>query len=251
MMTSSMTTYRYYGALSAILAVGTIYGSQMDVVPFLLQKFPEPAVQAVVFGILFVFAYAYIFYGHAAARDISADLFALDSVEDGHPLSGESASIMCLREAEELYQKGKAHGQVSFDRLYDLVQERYERIAYERISQIDAIRVGLFFVGLLFTLIGVVHGFASQAFPTNAEESKLFSFTIIKALGLAYLPAATCLGTTLVLYILSNILQKHAGLATERFNNNLYQVVFLGKQVPSALGTSTSLTLEMANATNS
>ncbi len=111
-----------------------------------------------------------------------------------------------------------------------------------RMGQIDTVRVFLFFAGLLFTVVGIVQGFASQGFPTNPEEAKVYSFTIIKALGLSYLPATECLGATLILFILSIALQKQASALTARFSDVLYWEVFIGNPVLQDVSTEETAT---------
>lgn len=217
-----LNTYAKYGALSAILAVSVVYGMQRNLVPFLMGKFPEPMVQVVVAGIIATFLFAYLRYGHAGARDISLDLRSLTSQ---NPL--DSIAMQCLREAEHLRRQGEQSGQTTFDRLYDVVQDRYDRLLNEPINQIETIRVGLFFLGLVLTATSIVAGFASLKLPTNAEESKLFSFTIITSLGLAYVPAAACFVSNLILYLLSSMLQKNAEEVMEQFSLRLYNVVYL------------------------
>ena len=99
-----------------------------------------------------------------------------------------------------------------------------------RIEKIDSARVFLFFVGLLCTAAGIVQGLASNGVPTNPEEAKLFSFTVIKALGLSSLPTTECLGTTLVLYALSHQLDAQARTLIARFEDALYETVYLDKK---------------------
>ena len=98
-------------------------------------------------------------------------------------------------------------------------------------DQIDSIRTTLFFVALFVTIIGIVLGFATQQYPTNPEEAKMFSFSIIKALGLAYVPSMMCIGSTLVLLVLSIMLQRDAGRVIARGRSVLYRIAFFNEPV--------------------
>lgn len=234
------SAYRQYWLLTAFLLSVTIYGLYMGVVGWALLKFPDIPTQLSFGFILAVFLYAYGF-GHRAAKELSQSERALDLLSRGVPSLGKLSAVEeCLAEAMQLRQQGRDNGQTNFAILYDRIEDRFDGSVTEDIGRIDTIRVFLFFVGLLFTLIGVVQGFASQQFPTNPEEAKMYSFTIIKALGLAYLPAAACMGSTLVLFVLSNVLQSRASRLISDFGNMLYRVAVLGKSTKNAeMGQST------------
>lgn len=196
-----------------------------------LEKFPDALVQIIFAGVIAVFVQAYAQSGHMVALQLSRDLHAAAIIECGGKRLAEKGNLgESILRAQERRVHGVKAGQQDFSILYEHERERYLGIAMAGIKALDSVRVFLFFVGLLFTIVGIVQGFASQQFPTNAEEAKMYSFTIIKALGLAYLPAAGCIGSTLVLYVLSTRLQSTLDSVVTRFEDLLYRVAILGEQ---------------------
>lgn len=225
-----MTAYRYFWFITALLVGATIYAVSEGLIGWALAKFPELQGQLISVLILAIFLYAYAFEGYLAARLLLVNDQATGSVTRGEqsPLVGGTEVQSILRRAMYLRSAGTQKGQTDFSVLFNLMSERFDSSITAALVRIDTIRVFLFFAGLLFTVIGIVQGFASQQYPTNPEEAKLFSFTIIKALGLAYLPATECLGSTLILFVLSNTLQSQAAMLKERFDEMLYNVTFIG-----------------------
>jgi len=225
-----MNAYRRYMALTAVVASAAIYALWHGVVGWGIQKFPDIPTQIVVAGVAVVFIYAYTVLGHRAALLASRNESSLMLFDSNAVVNGASESFDLLKKAATLRNKGVGVNQRDFSLLYELTHEELEGELKAPIESIDAARIFLFFAGLTFTVIGIVQGFASQGIPSNPEEAKIYSFTIIKALGLAYLPTATCIGTSLVLYVLSYQLQQDIGRVLRRFDAILYRVAILGEQ---------------------
>ena len=180
-----MTAYRQYWVLTGLLLAGTIYVVYAGVISWALVKFPELQGQVISVFVFAVFLYAYIVHGYGATRLITANAEAIQVVADKQaffpPTLLETEAVLTLAEARKLHVMGAAHKQANFSTLYDKSHERFENCLSAKIAQIDTIRVFLFFAGLLFTVVGIVQGFATLQFPTNAEEAKIYSSTIIKA----------------------------------------------------------------------
>lgn len=226
-----MRAYRTHWLLTAILASAVIVAIEQGLLVWGMTKFPDWQIQIAILSIVIVFVWAYGLLGHQAALVLGQNERMLGLLEGGLTVVGATRTDAgrLLDEGQNLRARGAEVGQTDFALLYEIISEKMRRVLEGRVERIDKIRVFLFFVGLLFTLIGVVQGFATQQFPTNPEEAKLYSFTIIKALGLAYLPATMCIGSTLALYVLSNQLQERVSETMERFDAKLYQVAILGQ----------------------
>jgi hypothetical protein len=227
---TAMTAYRQFWVLTALLLCAAIYAAYAGAISWGFEKFPQLPIQLAFGFIQLVFLWAYAGIGHGAAVLIARNEHALDVMQQDIPLIGDKSEVeRVLLETADLRKRGQEQRQLDFSILHDVMREQFEGRLMEDVGRIDVIRVFMFFFGLLFTLVGVVQGFASQQFPTNSEEAKIYSFTIIKALGLAYLPAAGCIGATLILFVLSNLLQKRIGTLLSRFDVVLYRVAILGE----------------------
>ena len=224
-----MNAYRQYWLLTGLFVSAAIFGVHAGIVGWVMTKFPDLQGQLITLVIIGIFLYTYIVHGHQAAKRLSKNHLALQCIESGGSMYHDGTEVeISLKEVLNLRKAGVEAGQSDFSKLYEVAEDQFEDQISVRIGQIDTIRVFLFFVGLLFTVVGIVQGFAFQQSPTNAEEAKMYSSAIIKALGLAYLPATECLGATLILFVLSNLLQSHANALIAGFRRVLYRAVFLG-----------------------
>ncbi len=228
--------YALYWALTTLLACAAIFAVEQGFVTWGVQKFPDLPAQLAFLLIVCVSVWSYATHGHRIALLLSRNEHAMLKLERGIPSVGDTSSEIedALLEAASLRRQGAEEGQASFDVLYEFIDLRTEATLTGDIGRIDSIRLLMLFVGLFFTVLAIVSGFASQLFPTNPEEAKLYSFTIIKALGLAYLPAAGCMGSTLVLLVLNNMLEPKADDLMMRFRPFLYKVAVLGASVQAS-----------------
>jgi biopolymer transport protein ExbB/TolQ len=184
-------------------------------------------VQWVFVCILAIFAFTYGKTGHRAARTISYSEHAVDMLNRNIPLIGQSDVRECLAEAIVRRERGFAKGQTDFGTLFELTREKIRDRLMTDVDRIENVRTLMFFIGLFCTIIGIIQGFALQLLPTNPEESKVYAFTIIKALGLAYLPGAGCIGSALLFHVLGIMLQTRASALLSRFDDVLYSVILL------------------------
>lgn len=216
---------RRYWIFTSLILVAVIAAWYQGVFAWGLQKFPDRTVHLIVSGIGAVLLWSYLGSGLRSARIITTAECISDIPEEW----GENPISSILYHTIDLRAAGERSGQSNYAPLMDLASERLDDELFGEVHRIDSARVFLFFFGLLVTLIGIVAGFATQQFPSNPEEAKMFSFTIIKALGLAYLPAMMCIGSTLVLYVLSTMLQHAANAASLRLQEILYRITILGE----------------------
>jgi len=225
-----MNSYRQYWTLTVLLMCAVIIAIYQGLVTWVIQKFPDWQIQVAFVGILVIFLWTYGVTGHRAARQLSRNEHALDVLESGIPSINAKSEVKALiADTVQRRERGNGLNQTDFRVLYEWASERLDHILTRDIERIDTVRVLLFFVGLFFTLIGIIAGFATQQFPTNPEEAKVYSFTIIKALGLAYLPAVACIGATLALYVLSTLLHSRSKGVQVRFEDIVYETAILGE----------------------
>ena len=226
-----MKASRQYWLLTGLLLAGALYALQAGFVGWALIKFPALQVQVITVGVIAVFLHSYVVHGYGAAKLLSLNEHALLAVLENRDSVREfdkTAVAQLLAKAKQLRGKGVAVEQRDFSELFKMLKYSFEDKMNADIERIDKLRTKLLFTMLFFTVVAIVQGFASQLYPTNAEESKLFSFNIISALGYSYVPAAECLGASIVLLTLSHLLQDSASTLTERFGEVLYEATFLG-----------------------
>ncbi|HUO50079.1 MAG TPA: hypothetical protein VMU25_00690 [Candidatus Paceibacterota bacterium] len=226
--------YRQYWMLTTLLLCAAVFAAYEGFFAWGYQKFPELTVQLVFLAIMALFCWAYVVIGHTAARDVSHNERMLDLLKRNIVLAVDTGTDLevSLKEAYEMRHMMATTGQRDgLGLMLERVQKKFEDRLMQGVSRIDTVRIFLFFFGLFCTLIGIVQGFASQQIPTNPEEAKLYSFAIIKALGLAYVPATACIGSTLILYVLSVSLQQRIGEIVEGFEDLAFRVVVLGEKV--------------------
>jgi hypothetical protein len=228
----ALNVYRQYWLTTALLLAGVIFAVEQGGGSWILQKFPDPIVQICLLIVFVVFLYAY-YSAHGVARELAAssEAFAVFHQKGTVNLDTVFGSVVgeTIQLRDEHAKAKVGEFALLYQRACDQVADRLEA----GINHIDGIRVFLFFLGLTITLMGMVAGFAYMSIPADAEQAKQFAFNIIKALGLAYLPATSCMLAGLVLYIITHWQRNRVSEVLERFDATLYRVAVLGCTNPS------------------
>jgi len=226
-----MNTYSRYWLLTALLLCGVIYLVWSGTAAWGIAKFPEAAVRGAVLFVLAVFLYTYGYEGHGVARMLSKNEMVLPLLARGTGGSEAAAEIsVCLHKTASLRRVGATAPirQADFSVLYYRQKEAFEHALTAGIDRIESYRNGLFFLGLAFTAAAIVAAFAAQMIPTNSEEARLYSFAIIKALGLSYTATLACLSSMVVLYVLGTMLRARADQLIDACDGLLYETAILG-----------------------
>lgn len=234
-----MRPYPQFWLVAALLATAGAVASYWNLPILFFSAFPDPMTRAVCLAVFALFLWVFFYLGEAAARDLEENGAALAVFMDGgHMQSGAAAEL--LHEASQLRARGLEAGQSDFALLHEKTDEKFASFITRGTQHIEAVLLFLFFVGMFFTVVGIVAGFAFTKPPTGPEEAKLMSLSIIRGLGLAYAISGSCLGSALILYVLNSLLKAHARAVQTIFSDALYEVAILGTPAARAIAPSFS-----------
>ena len=226
--------YPQYWLLAALFVSAATVAFYWKLPHQFVTAFPDPMTRTVCGVVLALFLWMFFRYGATAASELEENGYALAIFAEGGRVPEVMASTFLL-EASNLRARGVKVGQSDFTLLHEKIDEKFATSITRATNHIDTVLLFLFFVGMFFTVVGIVTGFAFNKPPTNPEESKLMSFAIIKALGLAYAISGTCLGSAVTLYGLSAFLKAHAHTVQTMFTDALYEVAILNAPVSSSV----------------
>ncbi len=220
-----MNTYARYWLFTALLLCGVVYLIWSGTAAWGIAKFPEPAVRGAVAFVLAIFFYTYGYEGHRVARMLARNERALQRL--ALYVQGRSEVEDIFLKTSNLRGQGASVGQTDFSTLYYRQKDGLEDMLTVGIDRIETYRNGLFLLGLAFTAAAIVAAFAAQMIPTNSEEARLYSFTIIKALGLSYTATLACLSSMVVLYVLGSMLRAQAERLIAASSEWLYRIAMM------------------------
>lgn len=226
-----MNAYSKYWILAGVLIAAVAYAVHSGLIGWFLVKYPDLHVQLMCLAIIVIFLRTYLVDGHRSARMLYMNEKALsDNLHSGIPLPASRRTVvdLVLCETIDLHQEGKEAGQVSFDSLVDMQRDVFEHDLTAGLNLVEMLRNFLFLIMLAFAISGVVMGFSQLLSPTNPEEAKVFTSTIIHALGIAYVPALECIVGFGVLYVLSCILQIHSESLIRDCAKPIYRAAHFG-----------------------
>lgn len=223
--------YPQFILITALLLSAVIYAFYGQFFSHFLTAFPDPMTRVVCFGVLALFSYMFVWRGASVAWMLEQNGSALAAHSRKEVMPAGTIATELLLEAAELRSYGGRIGQTEFSLLHTKTAEKFEAWTDEGTSRIEATLLLLFYLGMFFTVVAIVLGFAFNKAPANAEEAKLFAFAIIKGLGLAYGISGTCLGSAVLLFLLNSFLKSHQQVVMTMFVDALYEVSILGAPV--------------------
>lgn len=224
-----MSAYKKYWLYTAFLTALSVYAVHLGAIDWFLAKFSDMGTQASALGIMGVFLYGYA-VSHGTAYRIAKNEAAIQFVLS---VLGEKFSVdEKIKHAAELLTavpkrfKGTAVFLMFQDLLerkqvlaalrspassvpVPLMQELFDAYVEAGYDRVERIRLILFYLGLLGTVIGIVLALAGQGVPGTPEEAKLFSFGMMKGMGLAYITSMVGMSGALVLYFLQGMLERN------------------------------------------
>lgn len=209
-----MSIYQKYWIFTSLLILAVVYALYAGIIGWTMEKFPDIQGQLIAIGILTLFLYVYGIQGHRVVKLLSQNIRTIEEAEACH----------CLAEVVDIRSRV---GEVNLGFLYDYSLGQFSRMLFARIRPIRDTFLFFFLLGVAVALLGIVQGYGYLLPPTSPEEAKLYSSTILKALGMAYLPALVGASSALILYPLLTTLESQTEALIGRFDKVLFETIFL------------------------